>query len=246
MVDKNKELEDLLAALNHSAERMQALWFSFMGISLYVILTALTTTHRMLLLEEAQTLPILGMKVPLLPFYILAPIIFIVVHFYALLMLVLLARSAKAFEDQLQQALPLRSQQESFRLRLENTLFLQILLGTKPERTGIAGFLLGLMAWLTLVVLPIATLLVLQVKFLPYHHFAITWAHRVLVLLDLVGIAVLWRGYRWRWGARAKGGQSKPIRHPSYPLHNAMFLEYISHEWFTLKPWLFRSTLKHK
>jgi hypothetical protein len=57
-----KEFDALLASLNGSAERFQTLWFSFLGLTLYLAITALTTTHRMLLLGEPQTLPILNIK----------------------------------------------------------------------------------------------------------------------------------------------------------------------------------------
>jgi hypothetical protein len=93
-----KTLDPLLDSLNGSAERFQTLWFSFLGLTLYLAITALTTTHRMLLLGEAQTLPILNMKVDLLPFYIIAPLFYVVFHFYVLMMLTLLARTAAPFE----------------------------------------------------------------------------------------------------------------------------------------------------
>ena len=195
-----KGLEALLSALNKSAERMQTLWFSFIGLTLYFLVTALTTTHMNLLLNEAQVLPIISMKVPLLPFYVIAPIFYVVIHFYVLLMLVLLARSARVFEDALHRSIRLESERETFRMRLENSLFLQLLVGAAPERSGVNGFLLATMALITIAVAPVVTLLVIQLRFLPYHHFEITWLHRAMVGLDVVLVFLLWRGYRRRWG----------------------------------------------
>jgi hypothetical protein len=51
-----KELDALLGSLNTSAERFQTLWFSFLGLTLYLAIAALATTHRNLLLGEPQTL----------------------------------------------------------------------------------------------------------------------------------------------------------------------------------------------
>jgi hypothetical protein len=65
---ETKTLDALLAALNGSAERFQTLWFSFLGLTLYLAIAALATTHRNLLLGESQTLPILNIKVELLAF----------------------------------------------------------------------------------------------------------------------------------------------------------------------------------
>jgi hypothetical protein len=53
---KTEDLDALLDSLNGSAERFQTLWFSFLGLTLYLAIAALTTTHRSLLLGEAQTL----------------------------------------------------------------------------------------------------------------------------------------------------------------------------------------------
>ena len=41
------------------------------------------------------------------------------------------------------------------------------------------------MGWLTLILLPIVILLYFQVQFLPYHKEAVTWLHRVAILVDL-------------------------------------------------------------
>jgi hypothetical protein len=91
-----KNLDALLASLNGSAERFQTLWFSFLGLTLYLAIAALATTHRNLLLGEPQILPILNIKVELLPFYVIAPLLYLVFHFYRLMMLV---RTATEFEN---------------------------------------------------------------------------------------------------------------------------------------------------
>ncbi len=47
-----KEAKDFVDALNHSAERVQTLWFSFLTFMLYLAIAAGTTTYRMLFLER--------------------------------------------------------------------------------------------------------------------------------------------------------------------------------------------------
>jgi uncharacterized protein YjbI with pentapeptide repeats len=195
-----KNLDALLASLNGSAERFQTLWFSFLGLTLYLAIAALATTHRNLLLGEPQTLPILNIKVELLPFYVIAPLLYFVFHFYLLMMLLLLARSAAPFEQQLHITLPIEADRELYRTRVENALFLQMLVGPKPEREGLNGRLLAAIALITIVLAPLATLILIQMMFLPYHSLAITWWHRVLVLADLTLIIVLWRRYYYQSG----------------------------------------------
>jgi uncharacterized protein YjbI with pentapeptide repeats len=167
------------------------LWFSFLGLTLYFAIAALTTTHKDLLLGEPKTLPLLNIPVPLLPFYLIAPLIYCVFHFYLLVMLSLLACTAGEFEKQLRTTLPDDADHERYRARVENTLFLQLLVGMKRERVGFNGFLLGAIALITIVLAPLATLILMQLMFLPYHHYGIAWWHRVFVGADLTLIVAL-------------------------------------------------------
>jgi hypothetical protein len=197
------EAEAFVTALNHSAERVQTLWFSFLTFMLYLAIATGTTTHRMLFLESPLNLPVLNIALPLLGFYILTPVIFVVFHFYMLLNLVLLARTARTFEDALARALPEDGEaRENFRMRIENTLFVQLLVGGRLEREGINAKLLSLMALITLALAPVALILMFEVKFLPYHSEWITWLHRGLLALDLALVWTLWPGYRSGWGVR--------------------------------------------
>ncbi|MGB6327039.1 MAG: hypothetical protein WBG11_15025 [Methylocella sp.] len=198
-----KDADALVAALNHSAERVQTLWFSFLTFMLYLAIATGTTTHRMLFLESPLNLPVLNIPLPLLAFYILTPIIFVVFHFYMLLNLVLLARTAKTFEDVLMRAFPEdRESRETFRMRIENTLFVQLLVGGRLEREGFNAKLLSLMAMITLALAPVALMLMFEVMFLPYHNERITWWHRILLFVDLALVWSLWPGYCSGWGVR--------------------------------------------
>jgi uncharacterized protein YjbI with pentapeptide repeats len=186
-----KKLEALLVSLNGSAERFQTLWFSFLGLTLYLAIAALATTHRNLLLGEPQVLPILNIKVELLPFYVIAPLLYLVFHFYLLMMLALLARTAAEFDKQLRTTLPGEPERERYRAQVGNALFLQLLVGMKGERMGVNALLMGLIALFTIVLAPLATLVLMQMMFLPYHHLRITWWQRAVVVADLVLIVVM-------------------------------------------------------
>ncbi len=195
-----KKLDALLASLNGSAERFQTLWFSFLGLTLYLAIAALATTHRNLLLGEPQVLPILNIKVELLPFYVIAPLLYLVFHFYLLMMLALLARTAAEFDKQLRTTLPREPERERYRAQVGNALFLQLLVGMKGERAGVNALLMGLIALTTIVLAPLATLVLMQMMFLPYHHLRITWWHRGIVVADLVLIP------RWKTWQTAQAG----------------------------------------
>jgi uncharacterized protein YjbI with pentapeptide repeats len=178
------------------------------------LLTAATTvTHRQLFLAEPVKLPVLNIDLPLWGFFWLAPILFVIFHAYVLIQLILLARTAAAYDA----AVAKLAEQDNFspeanaslRQRLANTLFAQILAGSPREREGWFGSLLKAMAWITLVIAPILILLAFQFMFLPYHSHIATWTHRMLILLELVVAFRLWplvlnpqRDFQWpnwRW-----------------------------------------------
>ncbi len=199
------ELEALVAVLNRSGERVQTLWFTFLTLTLYFAISAGTTTHRMLLLEEGLSLPLVNLKLPLLGFYVIAPLLYVFLHAYFLMMLTLLARTAKTFEDALSKQLGGgigNTARERFRMRIENVLFLQIIIGAKRERAGVNGWVLRTVALLSLAVAPVALLLMVQFMFLPYHHGWITWWHRAAVIIDLMLVWTLWPSYLREWGER--------------------------------------------
>ena len=121
----------------------------------------------------------------------IAPLLYLVFHFYLLMMLALLARTAAEFDKQLRTTLPGEAERERYRAQVGNALFLQLLVGMKGERTGVNAFLMGLIALITIVLAPLATLVLMQMMFLPYHHLRITWWHRAVVVADLVLIVVM-------------------------------------------------------
>lgn len=84
------------------------------------------------------------------------------------------------------------------RRQLPSNIFVQFLAGPRGVRTGVVGFMLRLIAWITLVIAPLALLVFFQLQFLPYHHEPITWWHRLAVLADL---ALLWK----LWPSVARG-----------------------------------------
>jgi hypothetical protein len=113
---------------------------------------------------------------------------------------VLLARTAKGFDDALVRAFPEDGEaRENFRMRIENTLFVQLLVGGRLEREGLNAKLVSLIARITLVVAPFALLLMTQIMFLPYHSLPITYLHRWLLIVDLLFVIYMWSRYQRGW-----------------------------------------------
>ena len=81
-------------SVNDSAVRVSTIWVSYLIFGLYLVIAAGNVTHRQLFLEEPIKLPVLNIDLPLVGFFFLAPILFVVFHVYVLVQVLLLARTA--------------------------------------------------------------------------------------------------------------------------------------------------------
>jgi uncharacterized protein YjbI with pentapeptide repeats len=137
-------------------------------------------------------LPFLNVDLPLLGFFWLGPLIFLIVHAYVLLHFVLLAGKVGDFDAELKEQIPDEDVRRRLRRQLPSNIFVQFLAGSREVRTGVMGFMLRLIAQISLVIGPIALLVFFELQFLPYHDWAITWWHRIAVLADIALLWMLW------------------------------------------------------
>jgi uncharacterized protein YjbI with pentapeptide repeats len=188
------DVKALEQSVNDSAVRVSTIWVSFLVFGLYLVVAAGGVTHRQLMLEDPVKLPALNIDLPLVAFFVLAPLLFVILHAYVLVQVLLLARTAAAYNEALERNVVVASDRARVRQRLANTLFAQMFAGSPREREGLLGAFLRLMAWITLAIAPVLVLLTFEVRFLPYHGSLVTWSLRVLIALDLTGVLLLWRG----------------------------------------------------
>jgi hypothetical protein len=169
-----------------AASVASALWVSYLGIMVYIAIAVGAVTHADLFLERPVKLPLLGdTPLPLLAFFTLAPIAFIIWHAYTLLHFSILAEKVAAFV-----ATP--GNREDYLWRLPANIFLQLIVGPPPLRGGRIGFVSSAIAWISLVIGPILLLLLIQIQFLPFHSWAVTLTHRAVIVLDLILLWTLW------------------------------------------------------
>src|SRR5439155_5553882 len=110
-------------------------------------------------------LPILGVDLPLVGFYWIAPALFIISHFYVLVQLEVLADKVEAFLSVA--ARETGGEREALRLqllRLDSFAVAQLL---AARQTGERARALWVMVWITLVLGPMVLLLSFQLRFLP-------------------------------------------------------------------------------
>jgi hypothetical protein len=125
-------------------------------------------------------------------FFVLAPVLFVIFHCYLVVQVLLLRRTAAAYNEAVEHSTLSAADRALIRQRLANTLFAQVFAGSPSERQGRVGALLRFMAQITLAILPVLVLLIFQGWFLRYQDGLVTFVHRVLIIIDLVAVFVLW------------------------------------------------------
>jgi hypothetical protein len=97
----------------------------------YLAVAAGAATHADLFLENPVKLPFLNIELPLLAFFFLAPILFLVAHAYTLVHLVMLTEKAKRFHQALHgsERNIAVARRENLQWQLPSNIFIQFLVG---------------------------------------------------------------------------------------------------------------------
>ncbi len=195
-MDDPRDLNSLQRAVNDSAGKAAVLWTSFITLGTYLLIATGSVKHRDLFLDAPIKLPVLGVDLPVTGYFLVAPIIFLVFHFYVLLQLEGLSQKVSDYNSVLGESVKLAADRRLIRRRLDDFPFLQFLAGVRERRTGVAGMLQIVISWITLVMFPVVVFLQIQLAFLPYHSTSITWLHRICLICDLGLIWFFWPAFR--------------------------------------------------
>src|ERR1700730_13861104 len=155
---KANDLQALRDAVVDAASVGAGLWLSYLFVVLYLAIAAGGVTYRALLLENRVKLPFLNVDLPLKVFFVLGPLLLLVVHAYVLLHISLLAGKVGAFREQLEKQIASDSAKAHLRRQLPSNIFVQLLSGPDDVRMGFMGLLLRMIAGVSLVLGPLALL----------------------------------------------------------------------------------------
>jgi hypothetical protein len=158
----------------------------------YLAVAAYGVRHRDLLFDNPVKLPFLNDELPLTHFFVLGPLLFLIVHGYTLVHFRLFAGKVDAFQSQFELKINDENTRASLSRQLPSNIFVQFLAGPPEARSGPIRALLQLTIWISLVVGPIGLLILFQLQFLPYHSEPVTLWQRVLVVGDLFVLWLLW------------------------------------------------------
>src|SRR6266849_6086851 len=189
---KAKDLEALRNAVVDAANVGAGLWLTYLFVLFYLLVAVGSVTHRDLFFESPIRLPFLSVDLPLVGFFVLGPALFLIVHTYVLLHFVMLADKVGVFHGELQAQIVDEDVRARLRRQLPSNIFVQFLAGPREVRRGIMGFILRLIAQVSLVAGPIALLVFFQLQFLPYHQAAVPWWQRIAIVADLALLWMLW------------------------------------------------------
>ena len=199
---------DVLKALSGATDLARTLWISFLTFGTYLVITVAGVDHKQLFLETPITLPLLNAQLPLVAFFWVAPILFLIFHLYLLINLKLLADQVHYYDALMEESELPEEARERVRLQLPNFMLVQRLSGTLAQRHSAAGVLLAFTTWMTLVFAPIILLLLIQLRFLPYHSEPVTRLHRFALLTDLMMVWYFWRHIRRKDAYGLRGSMS--------------------------------------
>ena len=197
------DLKSIKQAVDDAASVGGALWLSYLFVLFYLAVAAGAVTHADLFFENPVKLPFLNIELPLLAFFFLAPILFLVVHAYTLVHLVMLTDKAKHYHQALYDQIGDKNCLSEEESRSANRFATAC--GGNCRATSSSNFwpgqrdLRGRLVWLAAAGDRVGDaghrtgaclLLLTQVQFLPFHSGFISWTHRIVLLLDLGLIVV--------------------------------------------------------
>lgn len=184
--------DEVRKALDDAAGMSRNLWLVFLTFGTYLAIAVGSVTHRNLFLEDPIKLPLLNVELPLVAFFWVAPLLFLIFHAYLLLNLRLLVDNVRRYNEVVDAAKLDPKQDDSFRLLLTNFPFVQLLAGTSDSRSGLVGGVLRGIVWITVVLAPVMLLVLMQLQFLPYHDWRVTTVHRAVIVADLILLWLFW------------------------------------------------------
>ena len=200
---------------NHTSEKSERKLGVPMLVTLtfsaYVLLAVLSTTDMMLLREGVIILPFIQIGVPVVTFYIIAPLLIIFLHLNVLGRLIMLARGIyKRDGGEANFDKKARSDDGPPKAYSAFDTVLTLLFPTDPERlmsamreaTPVTAFLS--IAFLIQAAAPLLVLLILQARFLAYQDEGITLYHQSIITLDLFIQLMFTLSYIKLWGREDK------------------------------------------
>jgi hypothetical protein len=183
-----ERVKELRQAVDDSARNFRVVDFWFLSVELYVFIAALSVSHDDLFFERSIGMPVINIGVPVTALFTFVPFLILVLHLNLFIQANFLAAKARRYW-----AASLRLaevERRRHRLLLFPSPLSNLLTGRGDA--GAPRTLLWIMAFRTAIAFPVALLMYMQVKFLPYQSEPVLWLQRSVVMLDLALVWFAW------------------------------------------------------
>ena len=180
-------LNALIETVNDTARTARATMSLFLVVALYLLWILISSTDENLFLNGQLVLGQLNIGLSLKNSYILGPLILFFLHIYFLILLQELRRKVSSFESVLQQEHPRENQDitcRELRDRISSSIFVQSIQASSNR-------LPRLLAFLSVVAVPLGLLFAVDLSFVRYQSDTITLFHDALFVTDLGFVACL-------------------------------------------------------
>jgi len=196
-------IASLIGSINDGAKAAQTGGLTMLAVAVYLVATVISTTDEVLLRGTFVQFSNIGVSVPVVASYALAPIVFLFLHVHTLIRYDMLAENLRLLDRELDTTLPRKEDQERCRQLLANVEFVQYW-GSRPGSRW-HSVIYKVVVWIMLVVIPILVFLATQISFLRYQDFFVTYVvHMGCLALDLAALVTFW----YRQGRRKQDWQA--------------------------------------
>jgi uncharacterized protein YjbI with pentapeptide repeats len=193
-------VEDFRKSADEAAKNVRSAYLTLLVVWAYLAVTVGATTDEQLLRGTVVALPVIELDLPIVGFYVVAPALFVLLHFNLLIQHQILARKLHDF-GKAAKLIDGEDRERQERQKLFPLPFVHLLQGPREERGVMA-----VMVWTSMIVLPVLLLIGFQVWFLAYQREWVTWYQRLILLAD---IWLIW----WIWpSVISSAGTTRPGR----------------------------------
>ena len=182
-------IELMLTSANDSARHFRGVYTVYLTVMLYAIVVALSINQELIFREGFQQLPLVNINVPVVAFFAVIPWFLLVIHFYLLIQATFLSDKVRLYVSELE-----KSQWHEEADKARKLLFPLPLAHIVSEKGSQfkATWILSLIVFISLIVYPLTVLIGIQIRFLPYQNELITWAHRIVITIDILLLWYFW------------------------------------------------------
>lgn len=195
-MDSTTKIDQLIDSVNSAAAHARTLVVSLLFIALIMGAMVVGTTDEAMLRNSVDVAPELGVQISVSLAHLFAPIILLFLHVGALIQLDILDARHLLLQQALKNAIPLQSARKQHRGRIDGMADAYLL--TKDEDDANPSLLRRMMAWLSIVWIPLLVLLAVQISFVRYQHNMITGIQAAALIVDGFALLCFFRRSRKR------------------------------------------------